>query len=438
MTEIAAKGNKINLIQRLNEGFNAIFRRSNIPGTNIPRGVYGGFGSISDAGATVSMSSALTLSALYAGVRAISEDIGAKIPFSVYKNEPNGDRIELKNHAAYKLMRYEAAPSVPSYVFQSAMITSAILNGDGIAFIERDNKNIPTKLLFIPRYQVNILINENNELGYQINTTAGTNYIKPGIYTSDNILHLRGLSVDGLTGVSVIQYGANSIGGGLAAQQFANTYYKNGAGVGGTLEIEKSLGDTARKNLEDSFNFAMTDSQSMHKWKLLEEGVKAKPIQVSAEDAQILETRKFNIGDMCRWLRIPPHKVADMTGATFTNIEQQNIEYATDSLGPWVAKLEDEFTLKLLSQFEIESGVYSRGDLSEVLRGDSAAQINFMKTLAYIGGISPNEVRQKVGMNSYQGGNFKMIPSNMALIDDMGNITVLSNNSQNGTAEQGA
>ena len=423
------------IIQRLNAGFAAIFKRSGGPGVTVPSRILSGFGSFSDAGTTVSVDTALTLSALYAGVRAISEDIGAKIPFSVYKNEANGDRIELKNNPSFKLIRYQTSESVPSYVFQSAMIASAILRGDGIGFIERDNKYRPSKLLFIPRDSVNILINDRNELGYQIISSAGFNQVKPGIYPASEIIHLRGLSVNGLTGVSVIQYGANSIGGGIAAQQFGNTYYKNGGGVGGILETEKSLGDIARKNLEDSFNFAMSDTESSHKWKLLEEGVKANPIKVSAEDAQILETRKFNIGDMCRWLRIPPHKVAEMSGATFTNIEQQNIEYATDSLGPWVAKMEDEFTLKLLTEAEQADGIYIRGDLSEVLRGDSAAQINFMKNLAYIGGISPNEIRQKFGMNSYTGGEFKMIPSNMATIDTDGKITVLSNNSANVTTE---
>ena len=428
MSETATE--KIGLLARFRAGFAAftgIEQRSTNPSIN-----FSTFASQSESGTNVNSESMLRLSAAYSSIRNISEDIG-KIPFSIYDKEGTYDNIEQTNHAAYKLLRFESSPGIPSYVLKASLIASALSKGDGFAYIRKDKKGIPNALFYIPYENVEILISEKtNEIIYRI---SGTNknaiYVKSGDYKSTEMIHVRGLSLDGVRGVSVISYGANSLGLAISAQNMASKVYKNGSNIGGFLQTDNVLKPEQIKNLQNSFNASTSGNDNAYKWKLLDAGIKANPIDLKIEDTQLLETRQFSIADVARWFRMPLHKIQDMSGATFSNIEQQNIVYATDTLNPWVSKLEDEFLIKLCTEKEIASGYFVRGNLGEILRGDTAARTQYYKEMTYIGAISTNEVRSGEMLNSVNGGENRYIPSNMMVIKEDGSIYVPNINPNN-------
>ena len=150
--------------------------------------------------------------------------------------------------------------------------------------------------------------------------------------------------------------------------------------------------------------------------------MKANPMTIKLEDYQLIETKKFNVQDVARWLRIPIHKIGDMSGSTFSNIEHQSIEYVTDTLMPWVTKLEDEFTLKLLTYQQRQDNIFVYAHTNELTRGDMAARAAYYKEMIYVGAITPNEVRWEEWYNSMPGGDIRLIPANMAIIESDGTI----------------
>lgn len=418
------KVNNIGILGRIRSGISAFIRPElRTSQSQVNKWPFlGGLGFASDSGQQVDSYTAMTISAVFSSVRNISEDIG-KIPFSIYKEVPGQERIEQRDNASWWLIHYQSSPGIPSYVLKQSLLASAMLHGDGYAFIKRDpTTNAPTQLLFIPYQNVIVMINNNNEIGYQVTSLNGFFNVPAGIYAATEIIHLRGMTLNGISGISVIQYGANSFGGALAAQKLGNDTFKNGANVGGTLEVPGALSDTAKNNLESSWNAAMQGAQGAQRWKVLEEGVKANPMKLNLEDYQLLETKKFNVQDVARWFRIPLHKIQDMSGSTFSNIEQQNIEYVTDTLMPWVTKLEDEFTLKLLTYEQRKNDVFVYAHTEELLRGDMATRTNYYKEMTYIGAMSTDEVRWAEWLPKVNGGGRRFIPANMAIIEPDGTI----------------
>jgi HK97 family phage portal protein len=411
--------NSRGLVSRITSGFRGLLQKRSLPvNYTVPFSIYG---YESDSGQQVTASTALTISAVFAAVRNIAEDIG-KIPFSIYKEIPGRSREEQRQLPQWWAIYMASSSGVPSYVLKQSLIQSAMLNGDGFAFIKRDDFGRPMALYYLPYVNVQVMINEANEIGYRITNSVGFMNVPAGVYAATEIIHLRGMTLNGITGMSVIQYGANSFGGALSAQKLGNDTFKNGSNLGGTIEYPGALTDQARTNLENSFNAAMQGAQGSQRWKVLEEGTKANAMKLNLEDYQLLETKKFNVQDVARWFRIPLHKIQDMSGSTFSNIEQENIAYVTDTLMPWVTKLEDEFTLKLLTVEQRINNVFVYAHTNELTRGDMAARATYYKEMTYIGAITTNEIRWEEWMNAVQGGDRRFIPANMAIIEPDGTI----------------
>ena len=426
-----AKDNTTNvgLLARFKSGFSAFIgseQRYQLP---INSG-FSGFQLNSESGAKVSEETALKLSAVYAAARNISEDIG-KIPFSIYDKEGDFKNVEQRTHSAFKIIKHESSPGVPTYVLKSSLVASALLRGDGFAYIQRDKKGIVKSIIYLPYDCVTIMINDKNEIGYKVSEIKNNLSIKAGTYPSTDIIHIRGFSTDGIRGMSVIQYGANSLGLAISAQDMASKVYKNGSTIGGFLEADRVLKPEEIKNIQNSFNASSGGTENAYKWKLLEGGIKANPIKIDIQDSQLLDTRKFSVAEIARWFRMPLHKIQDMTGATFSNIEEQNIEYATDTLSPWVSKLEQEFLFKLCTEKEIADGYFVRGNLEEILRGNTAARTQYYKEMTYIGAISTDEIRGAEFLNPVTNGSDRYIPANMMVLKPDGQILVPNINPNN-------
>jgi hypothetical protein len=211
------------------------------------------------------------------------------------------------------------------------------------------------------------------------------------------------LGFDGLVGYNVIRYARECLGAALATQKLAGSLFGNGIRASGTLEHPGKLKEDAQKRLRDSFS-QYQGSDSALRLMILEEGMKFNQTTIPPEEAQFLESRQFSVSEICRWFRMPPHKVADLTRATFSNIEQQSIEYVGDTLMPWLVRWEQEIYRKLLTRQEQRKGLFARHTVNGLLRGDATARANYYKTMREWGVFSADDIRELEEMNPIKEG----------------------------------
>jgi HK97 family phage portal protein len=227
----------------------------------------------------------------------------------------------------------------------------------------------------------------------------------------NDVYHLKGPGGDGLTGYSVIRMAAESIGLGMAMQQFGAYFFGNGAHVGGALFHPKSLSDTARKNLEQSVQRS-TGGRSALSLRVFEEGMKYERIGIPPEDAQFLESRNAQVRDIARWYRVPPHKIADLSDAKWANIEFQAIDFVTDAILPWACRMEQEANAKLFGRNN-RGTVYTKLNLAGLLRGDMKSRYDSYAVGRQWGWLSANDVRALEDSNPIPNGDLYLVPSNM-------------------------
>ena len=378
------------------------------------------FSAISDAGNTVNQQSALKLSAVYAAVKNISEDI-AKLPIGVYKIEPDGDKIEQLDHPVSYLLKVRPMRGLIPFDLMSSLVAQAALKGNAYAQILRDIYYKPNGIKLVSPEAITIWVAEDNTITYEV---LGHNFmgfwIEPGFYSSDDFIHIKGMSLDSIAGIPLLSYLANVYGGAMASQDFANSFYKNGTNIGGIFSVEGELSQEGRVRIGESLK-GWSGAGNAGKTPVLEYGMKYEPIKINASDAQLLESRKFSVEEIARVLRIPLHKIQSLDKATFSNIEEQNIDYIVDTLQPWITKIEMEFKSKLLTEAE-QINYYININVAELLRGNQQARAAFWHTLLSDGVVSINEVRSYENLNRVEGGDKLYKPLNMAMVGDDGQL----------------
>lgn len=366
------------------------------------------------SGQNVTPDTALKLSAFWSCVRNISEDT-AKVPFDVFQLDSLGNKVSTRHNAKRLFNKIPSALSTP-ITFRQTLIENALMFGNGYAYIDRDKRTAEAKNLYIvdPRYVVVKIIDQH--LYYIVNDVKSGIY---GTFPEDDMFHIRGLG-DGYVGKSIIAYGAESIGAGLAVQAYASSFFGTGATLTGVLEVPGVVPDeNTAERIKSSFNKGYkTQNGANNGVALLHSGAKFSKISAQPNEAQMVEAREFGVADICRWFRMPLSKV--QSGATgSSNLEQLNIEYVTDCLMPWFVKLEQEIERKLMSEKEMDM-LEAKFNVSMLMRGDMTATSNYLKTLKYAGFISSNDGRRFLDMNTinedyankiYSPAN--MIPSDM-------------------------
>lgn len=356
------------------------------------------------AGLSVSPHSALTLSAYFAAVRAISEDVG-KLPLKVYERLERG-KHPATDHWSYPILHDAPNENMGSMSFREAMTFNVLTWGNAYAQILTDGRNIQGISRPIHPSRVQPRFDDNLRLYYRIHVgdimTPSDRAPKTATIElpQDEVFHLRGPGGDGITGYSIAQLGAESIGLSLAAQMFGASFFGNGASLGGVLTHPQHLDEIAQKNLRESWQSVYGGSMNSGKVAILEEGMKYERVGIPPEDAQFLETRQFQVTEIARWFRIPPHKIAYLENATFTNIEHQSLEYVTDTLMPWLVRWEQEIKRKF---FMDEPDFFAEHVVLGLLRGDQAARANFYREMVNIGAYSPNMVLEEENMNPIEG-----------------------------------
>lgn len=362
------------------------------------------FGGSTSAGVNVSEETALTFSAVYGCVRIISETL-ASFPAYVYKWVGQGKEIDF-SHPLFPLVHDEASPIHTSYELRELVQASALLWGNGYAKIIRDSNYRPIALDFIPPSKVEPFVSKVAPgIYYKIQDTGE-------IIPQRDMIHIHGISFDGISGKSPIQVAKENIGLALAMERFGGDFFLNNASFGGTLSHPGKLSPNARKNLEESLIKKYTGEGNRFKSLILEEGMKFDAIGIPPEQAQWLSSRKFQIEEISRVFGVPLHLLSSLDRSTNNNIEAQGVEFVTHTMRPWAIRWESELNRKLFR--EQEKGKYfTRLNMNALLRGDSASRATYFGKMVEDGIMTRNEVRLLEDLNPLPGLDEPLTPSNL-------------------------
>jgi HK97 family phage portal protein len=368
----------------------------------------------SHAGVAVTESSSMRVAAVFACVNCISWDL-ASLPVITYERLDRGKK-RAPNHPVYHLLHDEPNSEQTAFQFISSRQTNALLSGNGYAEIEFQAGK-PAALWPIPSWRCQPMRtnNEARELFYRITLPDNTQKdLAPY-----RILHLPGLSMDGIIGMSVIRQGRESIGLALAQEEFGARFYGNGTNIGMVATHPSTLSAQASANLKTSIANQSEGLGKSHRIMLLEDGLKVEKMTIQPDDAQYIEGRQFQIEDIARMFRVPPHKIGHLLRATFSNIEQQNTEYYISTLRPWIINWEQEIKRKLFTPWDGDR-YFSAFLFDSLLRGDTLARYSAYNLGRNAGFLSANEIREMENLNPIEGGDEYLRPLNMVNVGDDG------------------
>jgi HK97 family phage portal protein len=365
------------------------------------------------SGKTISKQNALTISGVYAAVKVYSDAISS-LPVHIMR-ETGSTKEKYKKHPVYPLLSREPNKLMTVNTFWQIVVPELLLWGNSFSIIEFHKGSFrPKSLLPVHPSKVEVDIIEG-VLVYTIKMENSDDII----LDQSNVLHFRGQG-DTVIGKSVIDCAKENLELGAAAEEFGNRFFGNGASMSGVLQTDEKLSDKAFNNLKNSFNDSNGGLANASKPLILEEGLKYQPISIPPDNAQFLETRRFNIEDVARWFNLPPDKLKDLSRATFSNLEQQDLNFVRHSLMPYVISIEQELTRKLLRETEKRS-VWFEMNLDGLLRGDIKTRTESYRTLFNIGAMSANEIRARENMNPFEGGDARYVPMNLGKVDEEGN-----------------
>jgi HK97 family phage portal protein len=364
----------------------------------------------------------MQMTAVYSCVRILAEAV-AGLPLHLYKYTASGGKEKALSHPLYFLLHDEPNPEMSSFVFRETLMTHLLLWGNAYAQIIRNGKGEIIALYPLMPNRMRVDRDTKGELYYSYtrysDEAPAINGITVTLRPSD-VLHIPGLGFDGLVGYSPIAMAKNAIGLAMATEEYGAKFFANGAAPGGVLEHPGTIKDPQK--VKESWNMAYQGSSNAHRVAVLEEGMKYQPIGISPEQAQFLETRKFQINEIARIFRVPPHMVGDLEKSSFSNIEQQSLEFVKYTLDPWVIRWEQAISRSLLSPSE-KKLYFSKFNVDGLLRGDYASRMNGYATARQNGWMSANDIRELENLDRIPaelGGDLYLINGNMTKLHDAG------------------
>lgn len=359
--------------------FRGLFNRKTQPSQTDQRMVWLG----KHASVPITHETALKLSTCFACVRVIAEDV-AKLPWHVFGKSGN-KRTRLDGSQIQRILNTRPNPEMGAFTFRETLMGWALTYGNGYAEIERDMAGRPVALWPLSPDRVEAA-RSNGRIVYEVSNGIG----EKTILEQSDVFHVHGIGFDGLTGYSMVSQAAEALGLSIAAEEHGASFYGNNTTPGLSLKTSNALSDEAYERLKKDIK-EKTGSRKAYKPMILEEGLDFANPQMSQVDAQYVETRRLQIEEVCRWWRVPPHKVSELSRAHFANVENLNIDYATDTLMPWIKRLEEEADFKLISSRS--QAAYTKIAIQGLMRGDSAARSAFYREMFNIGSLSINDVR---------------------------------------------
>ena len=369
----------------------------------------------STSGKIVTERSAMQMTAVYSCVRILAEAI-AGLPLHLYTYKEDGGKEKAIGHPLYLLLHDEPNPEMSSFVFRETLMTHLLLWGNAYAQIIRNGKGEVVALYPLMPNRMTVDRDSSGQLfySYQMNNSdAPTMKTGSVILKSSDVLHIPGLGFDGLVGYSPIAMAKNAIGLAIATEEYGAKFFANGATPGGLLEYPGTVKDPDR--VRESWNKGFSGSQNAGKVAILEEGMKYTPISIAPEQAQFLETRKFQINEIARIFRVPPHMVGDLEKSSFSNIEQQSLEFVKYTLDPWVVRWEQSLSRALFTPEE-KKLYFFKFNVEGLLRGDYQSRMNGYATARQNGWMSANDIRELENLDripAEEGGDLYLINGNM-------------------------
>ena len=360
-----------------------------------------------NTGANYGTSKAMLLSTVYRCVEVISDSV-AQLPLEPYKIDTNGYRLKFTSHPTYRLLNKEPNNRMTRFTFIKTLVVSTLLKGNGFAYIERDNKGNAIALHYIPSELVTIIPPTTIGENVMYNVTGLSNSVE-----SCNMIHILNFSYDGITGISTLSHAKNTLGLAMDSESHASGFFKGGANLAGILTVQSTLTSKQKQDLKTSWQTAFSPTTGQPNGvAVLEGNMEFKPITVNPSDAQLLETREFNVIDICRFFGVSPVKAFDLSKSSYSTVEATNLSFLTDTLSPLLEKIELEFERKIYKPSEKES-IDVRFDTSRLLRADKQSLANYYSTLFNIGVVSLNEIRKELDLASVEGGDNHFVQVNL-------------------------
>jgi len=405
-----------------------LFRSRDKPQNRTSGSTYTFFTGGSSSGKMVNERSAMQMTAVYACVRILSEAI-AGLPLHMYRYREDGGKEKATDHPLYLLLHDEPNPEMSSFVFRETLMTHLLLWGNAYAQILRNGKGEVIALYPLMPNKMSVDRDNNGQLYYTYQMAsedtpaadAGLVILKPS-----DVLHIPGLGFDGLVGYSPIAMAKNAIGLAIATEEYGAKWFANGAAPSGVLEHPGTIKDPSR--VREAWQSQFGGSSNSGKIAVLEEGMKYTPITISPEQAQFLETRKFQINEIARIFRVPPHMVGDLEKSSFSNIEQQSLEFVKYTLDPWVVRWEQSIHRSLLSEDE-KATYFVKFNVEGLLRGDYQSRMNGYAIGRQNGWMSANDIRELENLDripAEEGGDLYLINGNMLPLKDAGAFANIS------------
>jgi HK97 family phage portal protein len=374
-----------------------------------------GMGEGSTAGEHVSAHSAMTVMTFFACVRNIAEDM-AKLPKRIRKR--NGrEYVDLSAHPLNRIFR-RPNPETDSHTFWETLFAHACTTPGGYAEIIRDGSGRVSALYNLDPSTIRVVRNDRTgEILYHVRGMHPNEGLRQSA-----VLHIHGLGYDAMSGYSMPQLASQLLGTAIALQKYTGSFFGNGATPSGVLQHPAALTDESAERLRRQFMKRYSGASNAHSILTLEEGMTWSQISTSPEDAQATDLSNVTIVDICRMFRMPPHKVQHLENAHYANIEQDNILYATDTLDGWRSRLKSEIEFKLMTEDELDEGVYVDISLKALMRGDAAARTAFYKDLFYMGAISANDILELEDENPVEYGDRRFMQANLIPTDKVDEV----------------
>lgn len=402
--------------------FSFLFKARDKPQNRTAGSAYAFYMGGSTSGKQVTERSAMQMTAVYSCVRILSEAV-AGLPLHLYRCKEGGGKEKAIDLPLYRLMHDEPNPEMSSFVFRETLMTHLLLWGNAYAQIIRNGKGEVIALYPLMPNKMRVDRDEKGSLYYEyVHSSDEADTMKNTTVrlTPYNVLHIPGLGFDGLVGYSPIAMAKNAIGMAIACEEYGAKFFANGAAPSGVLEHPGVIKDPQK--VREAWQSQFGGSQNANKIAVLEEGMKYTPISISPEQAQFLETRKFQINEIARIFRVPPHMVGDLEKSSFSNIEQQSLEFVKYTLDPWVMRWEQSLSCALFTEEEKKT-LFFKFNVEGLLRGDYQSRMNGYATARQNGWMSANDIRELENMDKIpaeQGGDLYLINGSMLPMQNAG------------------
>jgi HK97 family phage portal protein len=364
-----------------------------------------------DSNINIKGNNALKLNAVWGCLRVIGETF-ASVPYNEFKKIDDKTRDKTNDTGLYDILHNQPNDEMTPFSFKEMSTYQINLGGDFVARKEYTRYGELRGLYPFEWQTVDIDREKDspNRLRYNVSKNGSA---EKQIYYRSDVLHIPGPSLNGITGMSPIQYASESIKLGMTLERVGNRAFKNGTFPSGGFEHPGELKEEAYKRLKSDLDSQWSGENNFGKPILLEDGLKFNPFKISLADMQILESRRFTTEEICRIYRVPPHLVSDLQRSTNNNIEQQSLEFIMYTMLPWFKRYEDGINCQLLTKEQRKQGYYIEANVSALLRGDQKSMAEAFASGRQWGWLSVNDIRRLLNMNPIEGGYTYLQPMNM-------------------------